>query len=356
MELIEALNKWWHKPKPEEFYELFLELSKYVEVNIPPETAAEKMAPAIENPLLKAAMLGIAKDLRNGVDIAAAFRKQNVFPDTVPSLIASGARSGELRQVFVRIAENMLLQTELYGKVNAALLSPKMGLAATVLSMYVFTDFVMPQFVQSYHDAGIEMSVVMQMYLAIFGPIFDYWYITLVVIFLLYRGAKMFIKLHSGIVAGWKLRMPIYGPLHRILIQHQFCASMCLLLRNGISITEACNYTAPAVDNALMGDSIIDAGRSIRNGMGISQAFRSNNTCKVYEPGLISFIETGELTGNLPDMLNSRAGLYELKIKEKIEKVSKQLTIITLIPLLIFAICFYFFSYMPIMDYFSKTT
>lgn len=352
--MLNEIKRYFNKPSYIDFFALFCQLKALLESGITIIEAVSEAANAQNNKLLKDALLQICRELRVGVSTSTAFKNVKIFPNELPAIVAAGERSGELVKTFENLANTMWMKATLYSKVNNALLTPKIAGSIGFIIFTVFTKIIMPKYQKMYAESGIEMPQVVKVYMTLANGLFDYWYITLLVIFGVYRFWKWFSSAKRDKLDTWKLHLWVYKELHRRLIQHEFASNLSLMHDAGIVPAEACEMISKIVSNSVMRSNIRAAGKAIVGGTPIAIAFRKHNREDTFGPIMLSFLEIGTRTGMLAKQMDQAAKIFELEINSQVNTIGNKLTIIVLTPMAFLIAGMYLMSLIPMLGYFNK--
>lgn len=352
--MLAAINRFFNRPTYINFFTLFIQLKALLESGISIIDAINKAAAAQSNKILKEALLQIGRDLRAGISTSVAFKNTNVFPHELPAIISAGEKSGELVKTFGNLANTMWLKATLYSKVNGALLTPKIAAFVGFIVFTLFSQVVMPKYEKMYADSGIEMPEVVQIFVSCSNAFFSYWYVTLLIIYGIYKAWSWFCIAKKDVLDRWKLHLFIYKDLHRRLIQHEFANNFSLMIGAGITASSACEMVSKIVSNSIMGKNIKAAGIAALSGMPIPAAFYKHNNQNTFDPMLLSFLDIGTETGMLPRQMDQIAKVYELEINSLVNSVGAKLTVLVITPMAFLIIGLYIMSLVPMLGYFNK--
>lgn len=207
--------------------------------------------------MLGTALNNISRSLRAGISTATAFAKEGIFPRIVSPTIEAGEKSGHLSETFFKLSELMWMQHNLYSKVRNALLVPKIAAVLMTIMAIAYIKIAIPEYVTLYKDNDIPLPVVVEVVTNFVNAIVDNWYITLLVIFVGYKGFGWFVENRSDIVDAFKLKMPIYRDLHFNFLQHQFASILSIMLSSGLTEQQSLVQVSKVVDNSVMSSAIL---------------------------------------------------------------------------------------------------
>ena len=115
---------------------------------------------------------------------------------------------------------------------------------------------------------------------------------------------------------SFQLRMPVIGPLIRMIAVSRFANTMATLLTGGVPIIVAMNIVKNIVENTLIQNAIINARENVTEGQSIAEPLKKSQQ---FPPLVIHMIAIGEKTGELPQMLQNVSNSYEEQVSMRLE-------------------------------------
>jgi len=103
------------------------------------------------------------------------------------------------------------------------------------------------------------------------------------------------------------LHVPVVGRVARAAALERYVATLGLMLRGGLPVTEAAEEAAIAAGNPELTPRLLQVVPAVRDGIPIAQAMAAT---RAFDAEAINLATTGELSGALPDMLARAAGYY----------------------------------------------
>jgi type IV pilus assembly protein PilC len=121
---------------------------------------------------------------------------------------------------------------------------------------------------------------------------------------------KLFERTAAGrfVLDRAKLYIPLFGDLTRKSSISRFARTLGTLVTSGVPILQALNITRETAGNMVIGDAISKVHDSVKEGESIVQPLEASG---VFPPMVISMIDVGEETGQLPEMLLKIAEVYD---------------------------------------------
>jgi type IV pilus assembly protein PilC len=119
-----------------------------------------------------------------------------------------------------------------------------------------------------------------------------------------------------------KLRMPLFGNLIRKSAVSRFSRTLGTLVTSGVPILQALNITRETAGNSVIANAITKVHDSVKEGESIVQPLEAS---AAFPPMVISMIDVGEETGQLPEMLLKIAEVYDDEVDNAVAGLTAML-------------------------------
>jgi len=264
-------------------------------------------------------------------------------------MVRAGEASGTLDQILGRLADFLDAQLRLRSKVGSAMLYPvlMMGLGTIILSILMVV--VVPKLTQIFADLEQALPWNTQLLIFVSNITGSYWW---VIALLLGGGVWVFRRwkrTESG-RARWDrfvLRLPVLGPMARMLAVGRFARTLATMLRSGVDLLRALDIVKHMLNNAVLAKVVEDARDAIREGESIATPLKRSGH---FPPVMVHMVAVGERTGQLEEMLENVAVAYEAEVDQKIERLTMLLQPVMIVVMGL-AVGFIIFSIlMPILQ------
>ena len=149
-------------------------------------------------------------------------------------------------------------------------------------------------------------------------------------------GLLQFLKTEPGIKASatFKLNVPLFNGLMRILYMSRFARISQILLSTGVAVLDTLNIAGNATNNVVVEESIKQAANEVQGGKALSDALHE----KPYvEPLIYQMAAIGEQSGKMDEMLGKAAQVFEDELDEKIATISAMIEPLMMVMLAIIA-------------------
>jgi general secretion pathway protein F len=112
----------------------------------------------------------------------------------------------------------------------------------------------------------------------------------------------------------WLLNAPLYGKFERSLNTARFASTLAITTGSGVPILRALQTSRDTLSNVAMREQVEDATNQVREGVSLARALSGY---KHFPPMLIHMIRAGEVTGELPAMLDRAANAQEQDLERR---------------------------------------
>ena len=116
--------------------------------------------------------------------------------------------------------------------------------------------------------------------------------------------------------------MPLFGDLLRKTAISRFSRTLGTLVTSGVPILQALNITRETAGNTVIARAINQVHDSVKEGESIVQPLEASGA---FPPMVISMIDVGEETGQLPEMLLKIAEVYDDEVDNSVAGLTSML-------------------------------
>jgi general secretion pathway protein F len=208
---------------------------------------------------------------------------------------------------------------------------------------------VIPKVTKIFEDMNVTLPWTTRILIGTSVFVRDYWYSIVVAIPLAVWGIRRWLRTPRGREAWdrFKLEVPIFGELVRMLSLGRFAKTLATLLSSGVPLLTALDIVKNIVNNSLLAKVIEDARDAIREGESIAAPLKRSGQ---FPPLVHHMIAIGERSGQLEEMLQNVAKSYEAQVEMRVAALTSLLEPIMIV-LMGGSVAFIVFSIlMPIMQ------
>jgi len=263
--------------------------------------------------VLKGVITNIAESVQGGGTFSESLGGHpRIFNKLYVNMVKAGELGGVLEVVLMRLAEFQEKAQKIKNKVVAAMFYPVIVLVIAIVIMGFLLVFIVPKFEAIFADmlGGKPLPGLTQFVIATSNIVKNNVLIIIGAIVGLAFVYKLAAKTPKGsaFIDAFMLRAPIFGDLTRKSAISRFTRTLGTLVTSGVPILQALNITRETAGNAVIAEAITRVHDSVKEGESIVTPLEASN---VFPPMVISMIDVGEETGQLPEMLLKIAEVYD---------------------------------------------
>ena len=293
------------------------QLASLLEAGLPLEQAFTALLEQAERPYVRDLIASIRAEVMGGAPFSDALsRHPRDFAEIYRALVASGEQIGHLARVLSRLADYIERRNALVQKVRLAFLYPAIVTVLAFAIVIFLLTYVVPQIVSVFANTKQKLPFLTVMMLGVSNFVRAYGIyvaIALAGAFYLWRRAlrqpDLKRRWHT-----WLLTAPIYGKFERSLNTARFASTLAITTGSGVPILRALDTSRDTLSNVAMRELVEQASASVREGVGLARALSAQ---KHFPPMLIHMIRAGEITGELPAMLDRAAMSQQADVERR---------------------------------------
>lgn len=276
---------------------------------------------------LRALVGDIALYVEAGNPLWQAFdRHPRYFDSVFVNLIKASEASGTLTTVLRRSVDYRQSRELLGKRVRGAMVYPVLLVAACLGVVLLLTNLVVPQFVELFERANLEVPPATQMFLSAVDYFNAYWWIPVVSCIILFVVYKLwFVRSPVRRLAAdyVKLRIPIIGPIAHKNALVEMMRTMSLLLRSGLSMMSTLDLTRNAIHNLAVAATLQTLRDHIEAGGSLEEPLRAAR--RVIPDVVTDMLITGEEAGRVDVIAEQVANVYEEEVEIAVSTLGETL-------------------------------
>jgi type IV pilus assembly protein PilC len=235
-----------------------------------------------------------------------------IFNELYVNMVKAGEVGGVLELVLARLAEFQEKAAKIKNKVLSAMVYPIIVMTMAIAIMAFLLVFIVPKFEQIFHEmlGDKPLPTITTVVIGVSKLVQDHWLIIIGAIVFIVAGYKFANRTARGksIIDRIKLRTPLFGDVIRKTAISRFARTLGTLVTSGVPILQALNITRETAGNSVIARAISQVHESVKEGESIVQPLEAS---RAFPPMVISMIDVGEETGQLPEMLLKIADVYD---------------------------------------------
>jgi type IV pilus assembly protein PilC len=259
-----------------------------------------------------------------------------------------------LEVVLNRLAEFQEKAAKIRNKVIAAMVYPIIVLLMAVIILSFLLVFIVPKFETIFHDmlGDKPLPKITLFVIGVSNFVKHHSLILLGLVVLAVAGYKFFTRNAAGkaTIDRLKLRLPLFGDLLRKTAVSRFSRTLGTLVTSGVPILQALNITRATAGNAEIAAAISQVHDSVKEGESIVQPLEASGA---FPPMVISMIDVGEETGQLPEMLLKIADVYDDEVDNAVAALTSMLEPIMIVFLAVVVGTIVIALFMPLISIIS---
>ena len=308
-----------------EVAELTRQLATLSRAGIPLVESLAAVTEEHENPKLKRVMSQVKRAVSEGSSLANALQAHPaVFPPLYVNMVNAGESSGNLDIVFDRLATLTESQVRLRGKLMGALMYPiiMVFLGGVIITLMML--FVVPKMAEMFEEMGAQLPTVTRILIGFSEFIAGWWPL----IFLVMAGGVVGFNRWRRSEAGkpswdqFTLKVPVFGPLIRLLNVARFARTLSTLLASGVPILTAMSIVEAIIDNHVLASVVEQAREAVKEGSAVADTLRQSGE---FPAMVCHMVAVGERSGELESMLGNVADSYEAHVDSKVQMLTSVL-------------------------------
>ena len=293
------------------------QLASLLEASLPLEQAFSALLEQAERAYVRDLIGSIRSEVMGGASFSDALAHHpRDFADIYRALVSSGEQIGQLSRVLSRLAGYIERRNALVQKIRLAFTYPAIVTVVAFAIVIFLLTYVVPQIVSVFANTKQKLPFLTVVMLGISNFVRSYGWIVLLAVtglaFAWHRALKnqaIRLRWHT-----WLLTAPLYGKFERSLNTARFASTLAITTGSGVPILRALQTSRDTLTNVAMRAQVEAATASVREGVGLARALSAH---KHFPPMLIHMIRAGELTGELPAMLDRAANAQEQDLERR---------------------------------------
>ena len=269
------------------------------------------------NPVLRNTVNSLADSVQTGATFSESLAQHpNIFNKLFVNMVKAGELGGVLEVVLTRLAEYMEKADKLKNKIVSAMVYPFIVLFIAAGILVFLMLFIVPKFREMFSEQGGQLPLISRIVFGISENMLKSSFLlpNVVWVFLIGAGAYVSFKAWSNtgggraVVDAMKLKIPLVGDLTKKSAISRFARTLGTLVTSGVPILQALTITRDTAGNVVVAKAIDSVHDAVKEGESIVAPLQAS---KIFPAMVISMVDVGEETGQLPEMLLKVADVYD---------------------------------------------
>jgi type IV pilus assembly protein PilC len=307
---------------PKELLSFTKQLGIMVEAGVPIIEGLEILYKQEKNTSLKKSVKQITVSVREGKTIAEAMEKEKGFDKLYCNLIKAGESGGILDSILSKLTTHLEKSEKIKTQIKSAMTYPVIVSIVGGGVIWGMLVFVVPQFVSMLTDTGKAIPEITQLVIDASDFLGNYsvYGVPLFVLFIMI--VKAWKKTPTGKVVYDKIfmKVPIFGGIVIKGNLASFCRTLGTMLSSGVSMIEALDICIETIDNGVIASDLKQVRKKVIEGKSMTEPL---GKIDYFPPLVVQMVRVGEQTGQIDQMLERVADVFEDEVNELVDNMTK---------------------------------
>lgn len=299
----------------------FRQFSIILEAGVPIAGALDVLKQQATNITLKEILNDIHEDIQRGLSLSSAMKQHDrIFSDISIHMIEAGEVSGQLDQVFIRLAAQYEKDLKLNRSIKSAMLYPIIVCVVSVLVIFVLMIGVLPVFTDTLESLNVEMPLITKIVIGTSRFFVKWWWAIIIALVSTIFFVTSYLRTYNGkrLTSLLAIRLPVVKKLVQNIATARLARTLGTLIASGVLLIQAMQITQKVLGNVIISERVEGVIEDIKMGKGLTQPLRN---LRYFPPMLISMIRVGEESGNLDFSLEKSADFYDEEVEASINRL-----------------------------------
>jgi len=331
------------------------QLATLIDSGLPLLRGLNVLAKQERDAVLKRTIDKLAEGVQGGSTFSETLAQHPfIFNNLYVNMVKAGEVGGVLELVLGRLAEFQEKAQKIKNKVVAAMVYPIIVMTMAFAIMTFLLIFIVPKFEAIFHDmlGDKPLPIITLFVIGVSSFVKNHGLILLGSIIAAVAAYKLIARTRPGrsIIDRFTLHLPLVGDVIRKTAISRFSRTLGTLVTSGVPILQALNITRDTAGNMVIASAISRVHESVKEGESIVQPLEASG---VFPPMVISMIDVGEETGQLPEMLLKIADVYDDEVDNSVAGMTAALEPIMIVFLAVIVGTIVIALFMPLISIIS---
>ncbi len=311
------------------------QLSTLISAGLPLLRSLRTLGKQEKNPNLKKIMSGLAESVEGGTTFSEALSQHpKAFNKLYVNMVKAGELGGVLEVVLTRLAEFAEKSQRIKGKVTSAMVYPLVVLTIAVGIVTFLMLFIVPKFEAIFKDmlGGRPLPFITQAVMDLSRFIQGNFILIAVAITVSVFALRFAMRL-PGVASAldtYILKIPLFGDMLTKTSVARFSRTLGTLVSSGVPILQALQITRDTAGNLRVSGAVESIHDNVKEGESMVSPMEASG---IFPPMVVSMVQVGEETGQLPDMLTKVADVFEEEVDNAVAGLTSMLEPIMIVML-----------------------
>ena len=303
------------------------QLATLVEAGLPLLRGLSVLGKQEKNKSMAGAINHLADSVAGGSTFSESLGQHpKIFDKLYVNMVKAGELGGVLELVLQRLAEYSEKAEKLKNRIVAAMVYPIIVIVIAVAIVIFLMAVIVPRFERIFADmlGDKPLPAVTQFVIMVSRWIQGHFILMIAIFAVCFAAWKVFsmTKVGRKLIDRVKLHMPVIGPVQLKSAVSRFTRTLGTLVTSGVPILQALNITRETAGNVIVADAIDKVHEAVREGESVVAPLEAS---RIFPPMVISMVDVGEETGQLPDMLLKIADVYDDEVDNAVDAMTSMI-------------------------------
>ncbi len=322
---LSLMMRSFSRVKPAEVAMMTRQLATLVGAGFPLVSAIDTLIPQTKSQSFKRSLAHIKDSVVEGNSFAASLALYpGIFSPVYINMVSAGESSGTIEIVLERLADIAEKQQALNNRIRSALAYPILMSFIGMAVLFFLMTYIVPSIATIFKDMNQSLPTPTQFLISASHLIKSYWWGIFIVIAGIIISIRSMRKTERGnyLLDKAILMLPGVGVLAKKLAVARFARTLGYLLENGVSMLAALDIVKNIVGNVLLSNSVAESCQEVGKGQGLGVSLAKGD---IFPSLSIQMIIVGEQSGELENMLNKIADVYENEVESTVMSMTSLL-------------------------------
>jgi type IV pilus assembly protein PilC len=264
----------------------------------------------------------IRSDIEEGLPLSEALSKHpKVFPPLYIHLVHAGEVGGILDQTLEKLAVYLEKELQFRQSLRAAFAYPSIVFFVAMAAVIFLVVRIIPVFAGFFETAGVPLPLPTRIMVRLSKVLIGYWWALLLGIGGIVLGFNLFKKTPPGrlIIDRLKLKIPVFGPLNRIVTISRFIVALGSMVASGVPMLQSLEIVREVANNRVVTGVIDEIRENIREGKRLAEPLDNSS---IFPPIVAQMVAVGEESGSLDEMLAKCGTFLERDIEYMVRRIT----------------------------------
>jgi type IV pilus assembly protein PilC len=319
------------------------QLATLIDSGLPLLRGLNVLANQEPNPVLKHTVVSLADSVQTGSTFSESLAQHpKVFNKLYVNMVKAGELGGVLELVLNRLAEYQEKAQKLKNKIVSAMVYPVIVIVIAMGIVVFLLTYIVPKFTEIFENmvqgGASQMPALTRAVIGASDFMKSNWYIIGGLGFLAVMGFKAFGSTKNGrrVLDKLVLKLPLFGPV---------------LLKSSVARFSRTLGTLVTAGNSVVSEAIMKVHDAVKEGESMVAPLDAS---KIFPAMVISMVEVGEETGQLPEMLLKIADVYDDEVDNSVSALTSLLEPIMIVVLAVIVAVIVLALFQPLITVITK--